>query len=157
MAQCAVCRQQPSDRVVAVFDAAAPAVFEAAQLAGWVVTVAPKDRRLHADLGAEAVLVAVVICGRPVALCDGAELLFDQAAGRVVLHRLQQAVGLGPARFLVQRVALEGHEVLPVEQQAVHVAGAVGQPIDAVAVGADRSGALVEFVVVVVPDRGALF
>ena len=53
---------------------------------------------------------------------------------RVVLHRLQQAIGLGAAGFLVQRVALEGGEVLPVEQQAVHVAGAVGQPFDAVAV-----------------------
>ena len=66
---------------------------------------------------------------------------------------MQQTVGLGAAGFLVERVALEGDEVLPVEQQAVHMAGAVGQPFDAVAVGAGGTGALVEFMVVVVPDR----
>ena len=44
---------------------------------------------------------------------------------------------------------------MSIEQQPVDVAGAVGQPVDAGAVGAGGASALVEFVVLVVPDRGA--
>ncbi|MFL6631041.1 MAG: hypothetical protein ACJ8HJ_01835 [Massilia sp.] len=45
---------------------------------------------------------------------------------------------------------------MPVEQQAVHVASAVGQPFEAVAVWAGGTGTLVEFVAVVMPDRSTL-
>ena len=89
-------------------------------------------------------------------LRNSAKLLFNQAASQVIRHRLQQAVGLGTASFLIQRIALERNKLLPVKQQAVHMASTIGQPFNPVAIGTGSADALVEFVVLVVPDRGAL-
>jgi hypothetical protein len=52
--QCVVCGQQPSDRIVAVFDAAAPAVFQAAQFAGQV----PMRTQIQAFVVKEDICVA---------------------------------------------------------------------------------------------------
>ena len=92
MAQGAVRPQQPPERVVTVFDAAAPAVVDAGQLAGRIVVVAPPDRRLHAGLDLGTILVGMEVPVIRAELRDGAGLLFDQAPGRVVLEMVDAAV-----------------------------------------------------------------
>ncbi|MNR14001.1 hypothetical protein D3C85_1304460 [compost metagenome] len=52
----------------------------------------------------------------------------------------------------MQVVAFETGEFVFVEHHAVHMARAIGQPTDAMAVRAQRGDALVQFVVFVLPD-----
>ena len=87
-------------------------------------------------------------CGWVVA---AAQQLGLQAADRVPLLGLQQAVALVAGDFSVQVVALVADQFVFVEAHAQQVAAAVGQPADFVAVRAGGGDALVEHVVLVLP------
>jgi hypothetical protein len=89
--------------------------------------------------------------GAGLGLGRGPIALQFQAPGRVIDAVLSQAVALDAGGLPVQRVALEAHQFLAVEHQAVHVARAVAEPLLAGAVRAHRGDALVQFVVFVLP------
>lgn len=141
LAQLALGLEQSPDRVVAVVQPPAPAVADAGELAGFVVAVAATDADGGGACRAESRLRV-------------RDLLLEQPPGGVVGLRLGQAVVLLAADFTVEVVALQAQDVLAVEQQAVHVATAVGEPLLGVAVGAGAADSLVEFVVAVLPDGG---
>ena len=75
-----------------------------------------------------------------------------EASRRVPALGLQQVIALMAGDFAVQVVALVAEQFMLVELQAEQMTAAIGQPTDAMAVRADGRDAVVERVVLVLPD-----